>query len=458
MNDDWNDRLSGSPFRGPNSGLLQSRRLDPIDVVIGIDFGTRFTKIAIGKGLQRYVWEDETRKRLFPSVLHVSSDGTVICYPQRPPAGCERVEYIKMLLADPNGDIFRSVRPRMSGRPIGEFVRPLAAKFLGDIIRHVKTRELAIQSDLKNRKVNWFVNVGVPASHYDSNVDAFREVSAIAFAWSDQIFSALKLADLSNLYQSTLRRIDIENSPASVVPELTAGLHEFVRDPNRADSLYGFFDIGGGTLDGAIFWINRSEIGLPLQIHASRVDHCGTMAVSRAMLLEIYQKMPQYIERQLVGPHAIPQLVIPLNETLSFRDNKTAREEIQNLVGSLVVATRQHLYGQMFSPRVDATERDTPPLRVFVAGGGAGSTWYKSAIEATFHERSLQALGLTGIRSEIVPKPTDYRQDDYPRFVIALGLADYSSALVDARLPSQFQNAQPRPGRLSPDLVTKDQV
>jgi hypothetical protein len=426
--------------------------------VIGIDFGTRFTKVAIGKGLQRYVWKDEANRALFPSVLHITSDSTVTCYPQRPPSGCEKIEYIKMLLADPIGDVFKSVRPRIGGRPIGDFVRPLAAKFLGDIIRHVKMRELTAQQDLRNRPVNWFVNIGVPASHCDSNMDAFKEVAAIAFAWSELNSNVLKLADLSALYQTSLRRVDVENSPASIVPELTAGLHEFVRDPNRADSLYGFFDIGGGTLDGAIFWVNRSETGRPLQIHASRVDHCGTMALSRTMLLEIYQKMPHYIERQLIGPNAIPQLVIPLNETLSFRDNQTAREEIQNLVGSLVLATRHHLYGQMFSPRVDATERDTPALRVFVAGGGAGSTWYKSAIEATFHERNLQALGLTGIRSEVVPKPANYRQDDYPRFVIALGLADMSSALLDARLPSQFEPAPPPPDRPSPTPVTKDHV
>jgi hypothetical protein len=182
------------------------------------------------------------------------------------------------------------------------------------------------------------------------------------------------------------------------------------------------------------------------------------MALSRAMLLEIYQRLPHYIERQLIGPDEIPHLDIPLNETLAFRNKQTAREEIQNLVGSLVSITKRHLYGRMFSPRVGANERDTPPLRIFVAGGGANSAWYKSAIESTFHERGLEKLGLTGIRSEVVPKPSDYHLDDYPRFVIALGLADFSSALVDARLPGQFQDAQSPLQRLSPNLVTKDQV
>lgn len=404
------------------------------------------------------MWEDEAKRKLFPSVIHVAPDGTVTSYPRRPAATAEKIEYLKMLLADENAEVFKSVRPRLNGRDITEVIRPLSAKFLGGIIRHVKNRELATRADLGGRRVNWFVNVGVPASHCDSKMEAFKEVAAVAFAWSEQDIGVIKLDELSRLYAGTLRHLNRENSPASIVPELTAGLHEFVRDPNRADSLYGFFDIGGGTLDGAIFWINRSNTGMPLQIHASRVDHCGTMALSRVMLVEIYQKLPHYIERQIIGPDVVPHLDIPLNEPLAFRNKQTAREEIQNLVGSLVSITKRHLYGQMFSPRSDASERDTPPLRTFVAGGGASSTWYRSAIEATFQDRGLDKLGLTGIRSEVVPKPSDYPYDDYPRFVIALGLADFSSALVDARLPSQFQNAQSPLHRPLPVLVTKDQV
>jgi hypothetical protein len=426
--------------------------------VIGIDFGTRFTKVAISRGLRRYVWDDEEKRKLFPSVVYVAADSTVTSYPQKPPPGAEKIEYIKMLLADSNSDVFRSVRPRLNGNAIATVIRPLAAKFLGDIIRHVQTTELRTQSDLKDRKVNWYVNVGVPAAHCDSDMGAFQEVAAVAFAWSQQAFRLLKLDELCGFYNDMAKQMDVNASPASIVPELTAGLHEFVRDPNRADSLYGLFDIGGGTVDGAIFRINRTTTGVPLQIHAARVDHCGTMALSRAMLLEIYLKLPHYIERQLLGADEAPSLKIPLNETLAFRNKQTAREEIQNLMGSLVVTTKRHLYGPMFSPRVDANERNTPPLRIFVAGGGANSAWYKSTIEATFQDRSLEKWGLTGLRSEVVPKPSDYHQDDYPRFVIALGLADFSSALVDAKLPSLFQDAQSPRERRPPDLVTKDQV
>jgi hypothetical protein len=239
---------------------------------------------------------------------------------------------------------------------------------------------------------------------------------------------------------------------------LAGALHEFVRDPNRPDNLYGFFDIGGGTVDGAIFRINRTGEGLPLQIHAARVDSTGTMAISRFMLAALYLNMPEYIERQLIGTDEAPRITLPLASSLSFRDDQSVRDDIQSLVATLIGKTRRHLYGQMFSPHVDATARDTPPLRVFLAGGGAGSKWYRKTIEETFAARSLSQWGLTGMRTEIVARPADYQQNDYARFVVALGLADQSAALVDARLPSQFQDAEALPERRSPALITKDFV
>ena len=198
--------------------------------------------------------------------------------------------------------------------------------------------------------------------------------------------------------------IDRQSSPAQVVPELTAAIHQLIRDPNREDALYGLVDIGGGTLDGAIFHVNRSGTGRPLRIHAARVDQCGTIAVSRMMVAEIYSKLSDYVESALISRQETPTVQLPLTKLLHFRDDKSAEILVQNVIGGVIHITRKQLYGQMFSPRVDATARDTPPLRIFMAGGGATSAWYKSAIEKIFTVRNLSQFGLTGIRCEIISK------------------------------------------------------
>jgi hypothetical protein len=177
------------------------------------------------------------------------------------------------------------------------------------------------------------------------------------------------------------------------------------------------------------------------------------------MMAEIYSKLSHYIERSLINTHEVPTVRLPLTEELKFRDDASVEVLVQNLVAGVILSTRKQLYGQMFSPRADATARDTPPLRVFIAGGGATSSWYKSTIDKTFVTRKLSQFGLTGIRSEIVSRPIDYRGEDFARFVIALGLADSVVALADAQLPSQFRNREAPPDR-GPrgTLITKDMV
>jgi hypothetical protein len=365
-----------------------------------------------------------------------------------------------MLLADSSDRLFRSIQQSVSGRPIEDVIRPLAAAFLSSLIRNVRTSIVRSRPDLKQRRVNWFVNIGVPVQHYDANVDAFSEVAAVAFSWSRYEITKVKVDDLISAYTKIAAKIDRDASPARVVPELTAAIHELMRDPNREDAIYGLVDIGGGTLDGAIFHINRSGTGRSLRIHAARVDHCGTIALSRMMVAEIFSKLPHYLEGALINSHEQPIIRLPLTEELRFRDDASAESLVQNVVGGVIQTTRKQLYGRMFSPRVDATEKDTPPLRVFMVGGGATSAWYKSTIEKTFVTRKLNhQFGLTGIRAEVITKSNDYRGEDFPRFVIALGLADSVVALADAQLPSQFRNAEPPPDR-GPrgTLVTKDMV
>ena len=460
MTNDWSTRLGDSPFRDrPTQEPLKPQAALPVDMVIGIDFGTRFTKVAVSDGRQRQVWADDSRQKLIPSIIHVAPNGNVISYPSPELPGSEKIEYLKMLLAESSDRVFRSVRQSVYGKPIEGLVRPLAAAFLSGLIRHVRASVIRRRPDLEQRSVSWFVNVGVPVQHYDANMDAFREVAAVAFHWSQRDLTKYKVDDLKAAYDQIAGALDCNSSPAQVVPELTAAIHQLIRDPNREDTLYGLVDVGGGTLDGAIFHVNRSGIGRPLRIHAARVEQCGTIAVSRMMVAEIYSKLSDYVESALVSKQETPTLQLPLTKPLNFREDRSAEILVQNVIGGVIQSTRRQLYGQMFSPRVDATTRDTPPLRVFMAGGGATSAWYKSAIEKIFLARNLSQFGLTGIHSEIISKPADYRGDDFPRFVIALGLADSIVALADAQLPSQFRNAEPlRERGPSSAPITKDMV
>ena len=327
------------------------------------------------------------------------------------------------------------------------------------LVGHIQKSILESRGELPSRGVNWFLNVGAPVAHCHSNISAFQEVAAVAFEWARKTHQTkMKLSDLCLSYQATLLKLDLISSPASIVPELTATLHEFVKDPNRADNLYGLFDVGGGTLDGTIFRVNRSGIGVPLVIHAASVDSLGTIAISRTMLAEMFSKLPQYIEAPLLGADEAPSIALPLTEVLAFREKQSIYNEIQNLVASVIFKTKKHLYGELFSPRLDVNQKENPPLRIFLSGGGATSGWYKSCIERSYSDRGMHAWGLTGMRAEIVGPPGDYKHSDYAQFINRPGIRRFSAALVDARLPKQIKDAERPLEKPMPSMVTKDQM
>jgi hypothetical protein len=422
-----------------------------IDVVIGIDYGTRFTKIAVAIGNRRQVILNKKGEGLLiPSTVFIGTNGEIVSFPDPQPAGSVKIEYLKMLLAGADNNLFQSVRTNINGKPLHSLVQPLAAFFLGNLVRHIRRAMLQGRPELPQRKINWFLNVGAPVQHCDADLKAFKEVAAVAFEWGRSASQKLSLDQLSETYVDTLRKIDLDSSPAFVVPELTAALHEFVRDPNRADALYGFVDIGGGTIDGAIFHVNRSEIGSPLRIHCAKVACAGTMAVSRLMLAQIYLKISDHIEFPLLGTSNNPTINIPLAEPLSFHGDQSARDEVQNVIGTIAHQTSQHIY--------PGTGKDFIHLRIFLAGGGASSAWYKNSIERTFVDRNLHQFGYSGLHAELVGKPAGYSGNDYSRFVVALGLADPNASLVDAMLPSQFRKAELNmpPPKVPDYMDTKD--
>jgi hypothetical protein len=182
MDADWKKRLGQSPFR--RREVPRGTKNEPaLDAFIGLDYGTRFTKIAVGIGRQRKVWQDGRGKRLIPSIVYLAPDGTVITHPHQPPPGSEKIEYLKMLLVDGDDNVFRNLRPRINGRALKDVVRPMAAAFLSGLVRQVRSSVLRDRTELSGRRMNWFVNVGAPVQHCDAYLYAFKEVAAVAFYW-----------------------------------------------------------------------------------------------------------------------------------------------------------------------------------------------------------------------------------------------------------------------------------
>ena len=63
-----------------------------------------------------------------------------------------------------------------------------------------------------------------------------------------------------------------------------------------------------------------------------------------------------------------------------------------------------------------------PVIPIFVAGGGCQSEWYLNVLERTHGTFNHAAWGIGGYQIGLIPPPSGMKTNDYPRFVVAIGL------------------------------------
>jgi hypothetical protein len=467
----WSERLSrwfGHQARraAPIETVDRGRS---IEIIIGIDYGTRFTKVAIGReGQEPAVWTGYGSTALIPSIVYVTKEGSVLPWPDDPPRGAIQIEYLKMLLAKPHDSIFHLPSSILAGQKQENVIKALAALFLSEIIRRAQKSELD-RPHLRNANIRWLVNVGVPVEHFDAEErDVFREVASVACKWNEAPPSDLKVAALASAYQEQAATINQNNTPTSVFPELAAALTEYIRDPNRPEGLfYGFCDIGGGTIDGAIFRLHRTS-GLPrLAILSASVAPYGTAALARSVVGKLGGNLPTHkatalswrVESLLTEKQAPPVDTQELAAQLLRKHQVEPRTNVQNFVRWFVNEARmkRNVNGHTFADPVSGEKIE---LRFFLAGGGAESGWYKTTIQSLDPKDNQAFDGIKKVRLETVKRPAGFRGTEFPRFVIALGLTKLPDELEEASrlLPSKIKKKPPLPEREAVRATTKDDM
>jgi hypothetical protein len=295
----------------------------------------------------------------------------------------------------------------------------------------------------------------------------FREVASVAFHWAESPPADFKVATLARSYQQQAATVDRDNSPASVFPELAAALTEYIRDPNRPEGLfYGFCDIGGGTVDGAIFRLHRAS-GLPrLAILSASVAPYGTAAVARGIVGKLDRGLPaekasalsSQVEALLVEKQSLPVVVQEPAARFFKKHDAEPMTNVQNFLRQFVNEARmkRNVNGHTFA---DPFTGEKIELRFFLAGGGAESGWYRTAL--SLDPEVNQALyGVKKVRLETVKRSAGFRGNEFSRFVIALGLTNLPDELEEASqlLPSKIEKKPPLPEREGPRAITKDDM
>jgi hypothetical protein len=414
-----------------------------IDALLGIDFGTRFTKVAayLPRFEERVVVTFGRKLGPFiPSSVALAADDLVYPVDVQPAAPVAVwIDNLKMRLADPASDVF-GTRISISGTQLKDSIRCLSAVFLSGVLRQaqVAVRRIFAENLPANVPVNWFANVGVPAQFFDSDaLSAFQEVASVAWTWSEGKPRAASLGELMADYAHTVTSLGPRELPIRVAPELAAALAHFREHRNTMPGLYGFFDIGGGTLDGTLFRVDRQANGVLFDVLSAQVDELGTMAIARRSAAQIFQDMNEFIEKPIIfgGPTPTAEVPIP----------KDVEPSIQAFFSRVVDAARQKIPGQNFATQLDAPKllragrkrsARMPVIPIFVAGGGCQSEWYLNALGRTHQTFNHTAWGIGGYQIGLIPAPSGMKTNEYPRFVVAIGLTSPRVHSDDYRLPN----------------------
>jgi hypothetical protein len=371
-----------------------------LTVRVGVDFGTAYTKVAIGAAQKVFFvdWSGlirEPQSLFLPGVLSVEADGRT--FVGRSPTASEYLTDLKL--------------PFLPGAQSDKRGRVAVMLYLAWVLRYSRAWFFQHHAALcKGRSIAWEVNVGCPTKAWDekAQVDLYEFIGHAA--WRLSLGGDITRSRAEALLDSVVRPFESEGLDAlGVVPEFVAQIAGYARSPQRRRSLHLLVDCGAGTVDAVMFNVHKDGDEDVYPIFAASVEPLGGhfLMARRAEVLgagtwDDSDTIPAFEDLIEVFPEGA--------EMLKAVDDKF-RSDVARVVSGLITYTRQRR-----SPLASAWEMGLP---VFITGGGANCAVYRDAVE-TGNARAKG--GLVAIQ---LPRPSgaeEFAESDFHRASVAFGL------------------------------------
>ena len=433
----------------------------PVVINLGIDFGTRFTKICF-----RDVGPEESEVVTFggntietamiPSVVEIGANGRLSLSTDAESDAAAQVRYLKMRLA---GDPISDDPLTWCGEDLrhGNGIETLASWFFAKVILEAKTWIRVCRGErLKGRPVQWLANVGVPVEYYDSPaIGTFERALSVGWSWAEADTAPPDFRSARDRYQQDCLKFREGRSDCHALPEIAAAVQSFVMSREAQPGIYIYFDIGGGTMDGVAFQYLNPAGERRVNFYSGKVRALGISAIASRLCKE----NPVLVENLLVQGGSMATLGSKI---------EPIRQEVQQLTAKVIMTAKrkdgrdwqQDAIQETFLPK-NRLLRPHPsnmiPLPVFVGGGGASSEWYRTSIESTHEDFQHLNAGIPPYRLREVEKPGDLNMNGlsdncFRRLAIAYGLSVPKGEGLDIGLPSQFEEVA-KPVRQRPKGV-----
>lgn len=443
--------LSMQPTVGTNARRRQ--------VVIGLDFGTAYTKVVLRIDEKRYAvaydpYVEQGNDYLLPSLLYESADGE---YRFRSSAGDRVVGDIKMRLLNEDYSV--------------EALLPMVA-YVALVLRHVRRWFLSTYQDLYGSDaIDWYVNVGLPTESHeiDRLHNAYRQVLESAWIASIKNGPVIRI-EVKEILQKIQSGVDgrdivkgdledrlIHKENIALFPEFVAQVAGYVRSTRRQNGTHGLIDVGAGTVDATVFRVVTNAEGddihpilskstQPLGVEILLQKRLESVGVEQNRVpVDDRYKLLQGTEEDVAGllnisTHELENIDTYLRERV-IKQITDAIQEARELQLSLQ-SEGEHRYA-------DPVWEGAMPT--FHCGGGAKHQFYRSVIK----HFELQAPP-SRLERRSLPMPEDLTvpglpRDAFDRLSVAYGLSYDADDLAEITRPKPPDHPRPRPTRVCPD-------
>jgi len=450
------------PLRWQSPQLLANQDAT-LEINLGIDFGTGFTKVCF-----RDLASDRSEvvtfadlessdilldQALLPTRVIIQDDGTLLTgltlaeweansYPVK-----TSLEFIKMRLAHidlPEQPEWRLEKIPELDEP--ETVEHICAYYLSHVIKRSQDWIQQHSADLfKNQTVHWSLNVGVPVEYCDSPaLERFERVLRLAWLMantpsSERSFNLSELNQFGSFLREWLQQNLEQALDCFTTPEISAAVWSFLSSREAQEKFYTFFDVGEGTLDGAAFRFWRENDGdRKVDFFAGAVRSLGVTAFTQQLASELAVSSNEVCDALRAWRHA------DHNHEEIYSQIKKSRTYLrfQRLIAAVVIVGKNKQQDNL--GRLLSQEKLGQNLEVFLGGGGGQNLFIQNIVQSTHEDFQHERAGVPKYKMQSVPKPKGLEMNglntqEFHRFSVAYGLCTPQWEGPEIRLPSQIE-------------------
>ncbi|CAN7565449.1 hypothetical protein [Variovorax sp. LjRoot178] len=410
--------------RGCQTQAVAVPRGRAVHVFIGLDFGTAYTKAAVGL-LDKVFPVDWSGIRDSPEPYLLPSEYTA-------PGGGQC--FLGQHPTAESGDLVTGLKQDFIAGTISKAAICRAAVFVGLVLQYIRAWVFEQHgAKLAGRPVRWQLNIGVPSDGFEDagRREAYQRLMRLA--WSLSLRSATSVS----FDAATQVVIDLEGTlpcdlvEADAVPEFVAQLAGYAKSAQRRNGLHVLVDIGGGTADMVTFNVHHVDGEDVFPFFVPSVEPLGTFGLIANRLRggRAVSESGDKPLSELTDPEEFAGISGMTAETVRRCDDHFLGR-VSASFGRVLQATRQRRYRLAPEWRLG--------VRTFVTGGGARVNGYQDALHRG-RPADLQLVWLD------LPPPSnldgfDVEAHDYQRVSVACGLARNALSLGLIRPASEVED------------------